>query len=119
MVESPENVPHGLIKVVAAAVIREMVSQGRPCQLQLEFVALIQEQDNLGPRKPSGIDNRVEYGQILHHPIRVQLLEEYPVILVKVNHKHDRRDVFKHVDPFFPLRPFAVGIIYSYAELTH
>jgi hypothetical protein len=56
LVESPEEVFGCAINIVAARVIGEVVAQGGASQFLLEQIDLVQEEDDTGSHKPSGVD---------------------------------------------------------------
>jgi len=60
LVEAPEQVLGGLIDVVSARVVREVVAERGPAKLLLEDVYLIEEQDDAGPHEPARVDDRVK-----------------------------------------------------------
>lgn len=57
LVEPPQEILGGLVDVATARVVGEVVAEGRPGQLMLEDVDLVQEENDARPHEPSRVDN--------------------------------------------------------------
>lgn len=69
LVEPPQKIFGSAIDVVAAQIIGEVIAQRRPREFLAEQIDLVQEEDDTGPHKPPGINDRIEQHQTLHHSV--------------------------------------------------
>lgn len=53
LVESPQQVFRSSVHVVAARVVWKIIAERGSCELDLEQIHLVKEQDDAGPHKPS------------------------------------------------------------------
>lgn len=78
LIESPEQVFGRSIHIIATRVVGEVVAERRSCELELEEIDLVQEQNDTGPHEPPRIDHRVKQDQTFHHSILQSQISSYP-----------------------------------------
>lgn len=72
LVETPENVLDGSLRVVAAGIVGKIMAERRAREFLSEEIDFVEEKDDAGSQEPSGIDNRIEEYQALHHSVLSQ-----------------------------------------------
>lgn len=69
LVETPQQIFRRAIDIVAARIIRKIISQRRPAQFLFEQVNFVEKEDNAGAHEPARIHNRVEQDKTFHHSV--------------------------------------------------
>lgn len=69
LIESPQEVLGSLVHIISPGVVWEVISQRRPCQLLLEYINLVEEQNDARSHEPARVDHRVEQQQAFHHAV--------------------------------------------------
>lgn len=83
LVEPPQQIFRCPIHIVAARIVREIISQGWTTKLLFEEVDLIEEQYYACPHKPSGVYNWIKQDQTFHHPILQVFISHVPYLTNK------------------------------------
>lgn len=93
----------GSLKIIPALIIVVVILDGHLVDLVLEEIDLVEEEDDGSLYEPPTIADRVKEGEGFDHSINVAILDQFLVVLAQGDQKDDCRDIFKAVDPLFPL----------------
>lgn len=89
--------------VQLAFIIREIVLHGGDREFLLKPVDFVQEQDDRGLDKPSGVADRVKECERFLHSIDGLVFEEQLIVLRDGHEEKNGGDILKAVYPFLPL----------------
>ena len=88
--------------VQLAFIIRKVILHGGHWKFLLKSVDFVQEKDDRGLDKPSGVADRVEKSQSFLHSVDGFVFEEQLIVFGDGNEEKDGRDVLEAVDPLLP-----------------
>jgi hypothetical protein len=117
--ESIENIVARSLVVIPSLVIGKIVLHGAHWELLLESINLIQEQDDGGLDKPSGVANRVEKGQGLLHTVYSLVFEKQLIVLGNGDQEENGGDILEAVNPLFSFRTLSSDIKHTICEVTN
>ena len=130
LVEPPQKILGRTIDIITARVVRKIRSQGRPTQLSLEQVDLVEEENDARPREPPRIHDGVKKDQTFHHailpghcklfakmtstmtgcPYLITFLQQYLIVLTQRYAEDDGRDIFEAMNPLLSFASLSTDI---------
>jgi hypothetical protein len=117
--ESVQDVVAGQCVIITTFVVGEVVLHWTDWELLLEAIDLVQEENDRGLDKPSGIANGIEECEGLLHTVDGLVFEEQLIVLGDGDKEEDCGDILEAMDPLLTLRALSSNIEHAVCKISN